>query len=160
MKKSYGHNFSRFHAPSVYTTHRGHGLGSLFSKAFSRLSRSTRFRNAFGKSKTFFKTKALPATKKIIKQVAKKSAPVLKELSKQAIDRAVDIAGEKVGELIEKAGEKAKEKGVPESLVQAVEETAQNTKSNVLNKGKRKLLDKVEEVASKKAFTSRLEAAK
>ena len=159
MKKTYGHNFSRYHAPSVYTSHRGYGLGSLFGKAFSRLSHSTRFRNAFGKSKTFFKRKALPATKKIIKQVAEKSAPVLKELSKQAIDRAVDIAGEKVGELIEQAGEKAKEKGVPNSIVQAVEQTAQNTKSDVLKKGKRKLLDTVDEV-SKKAFTSRLEAAK
>ena len=160
MKKTYGHNISRFHAPSLYTTHRGYGLGSLFSKAFSSISRSTRFRNAFGKSKTFLKTKALPASKKIIKEVVKQSTPVLKELSKQAIDQAVEVAGEKVGQLITKAGEKAKDKGLPESIVQAVEDSAQNTKEKVLNKGKRKLLDTVDQVASKKAFSSRLEAAK
>jgi hypothetical protein len=160
MKKTYGHNISRFHAPSLYTTHRGFGLGSLFSKAFSSFSRSTRFRNAFGKTKTFFKTKALPASKKIIKEVVKQSTPVLKELSKQAINQAVEVAGEKVGELITKAGEKAKEKGVPESIVQAVEDSAQNTKTKVLDKGKRKLIDTVDQVASKKAFSSRLEAAK
>ena len=160
MKKTYGHNISRFHIPSAYTTHRGHGLGSLFSKAFSQIARSSRFRKAFGRTKTFFKTRALPASKKIIKAVAKKSTPVLKELSKQAINHAVEVAGDKVGELITKAGEKAKEKGVPESLVDAVEQSAQNTKSDVLKKGKRKLLDTVEEVASKKAFSSRLESAK
>ena len=160
MKKIYGHHISRYHAPSVYTTHRGYGLGALFSKAFSRISRSPRFRNVLGKSKSFLKHKALPATKRVLKEVAKQSAPVLKELSKQAIDQAVEVAGEKVGELIAKAGEKAKEKGVPESLVEAVEQTAQETKSDVLRKGKRKLLNTVEEVASKKAFTSRLESAK
>ena len=155
----YGHSISRYHTPSIRNCHRGHGLGSIFRNTFSKIARNTHFRNILQQSKNFIKNKALPAGKKIALGVAKETAPLLRDLGHQAINEVVDAAGAKVGELITKASEAAQKKGVPKELAEAVVERANTTSEAALKKGKRKLLETLDEVASKKKFTSRLEAA-
>ena len=160
--RTYGHHISRYHAPSSYNTHRGAGFGSLFRNAFSRISRlsnSPKIRNALRHSKTFLKEKALPASKTVLINAASKVAPVVQQIGKQAIEQAVDLAGEKAAGLIHQAAETAVLKGVPKSVAAALEESALETAGKTLSKGKRKLVDTLEHVASKKILADRLQAA-
>ena len=157
--RHYGHSISRYHTPSTVCTHRGHGLGSIFRNTFSRIARNTHFRNILQKSKSFIKKTAIPGAKKLASNVIKETTPVLRDLGKQAINEVVDAAGAKVGDLISKASEEAQKRGVPKELVEAVENSANETTKETLKKGKHKLLETLDEVASKKKFTSKLEAA-